>query len=92
MKKKEKSLRVALYLLSILVMVYTSENFDSKKDFAANFMAELLTQNYTKKSQRLKESLHPGLILVNFLKTSLFEIRFPRFCQIFGTLEYQMNT
>ena len=52
MKKKEKSLWVALYLLSILVMVYTSENFDSNKDFAANFMAELLTQNYKKKSQR----------------------------------------
>ena len=60
-------------------MVYTSENFDSNKDFAANFMAELLTQNYTKKSQRCKESLHPGLILVNFLKTSLFEISSPGF-------------
>ena len=92
MKKKEKSLWVALYLLSILVMVYTSENFDANKDFAANFMAELLTENYTKKNLCRKESLRPGLILANFLKTSFFEIHFPSFCQIFETLEYQIST
>ena len=51
-------------------MVYTSENFDTNKDFAANFLAELLTQNYTKKSKCRNESLSPGLTLVNFLKTS----------------------
>ena len=59
---------------------------------AANFMAELLTENYTKKSLCRRESLSPGLILANFLKTSFFEIRFPRFCQIFETLEHQIST
>ena len=73
-------------------MVYTSENFDANIDFAANFIAELLTENYTKKSLCLKESLSPVLILANFLKTSFFEIRFPRFCQIFETLEHQIST
>ena len=92
MKKQEKSLWVAFYLLSILVMVYTSENFDANKDFAANFMAELLTENYTKKILCRKESLSPGLILANFLKTRFFEMRFPRFYQIFETPEHQINT
>ena len=42
-------------------MVYTSENFDTNKDFAANFLAELLTQNYTKKSKcRNKSELNFG--------------------------------
>ena len=51
-------------------MVYTSKNFDTNKDFEANFMAGLLTQNYTKKSKCRNESLSLGLPSVNFLKTS----------------------
>ena len=49
MKKKKSFLWVALYLLNVLVMVYTSENFDTNKDFSTNFLAWLLTQNYTEK-------------------------------------------
>ena len=60
-------------------MVYTSENFDANKDFAANFTAELLTENYTKKSLCRRKSLSPGLILANFLKTSFFKYVSPGF-------------
>ena len=45
-------------------------NFSTNKDFAANFLAGLLTQNYAKKSKCRTESLSPGLTSVNLLKTS----------------------
>ena len=59
-------------------MVYTSENFDRNTDFAANFLAGLLTQNYTKKSECRNESLSQGLNSVNFLKITFLWNMFPQ--------------